>query len=88
MKNNSFKVFTIEIESIKNNIKQFVLFIKEMKKFFKDDFVNDFRRKGFENNKILGNIFSNKIEIWKEKIKNPNLNLFSLEKEFLMKIIK
>ena len=57
MKNNSFKVFTNEIESTKNNIKSFVLLIQEMKEFFKDDFVYDFRRKGFENNKSLGKYF-------------------------------
>jgi ERCC4-related helicase len=57
MKNNSFKVFTNEIESTKNNIKSFVLLIQEMKEFFKYDFVYDFRRKGFENNKSIGKYF-------------------------------
>ena len=57
MKNHSFKVFTNEIESTKNNIKSFVLLIQEMKEFFKYDFVYDFRRKGFENNKSIGKYF-------------------------------
>jgi len=57
MKNNSFKVFTNDVESTKNNIRQFVLLIQEMKEFFKYDFVHDFRRKNFEYDKSLGKYF-------------------------------
>ena len=57
MKNNSFKVFTNDVETTKNNIIQFVLLMQEMKEFFKFDFVHDFRRKNFEFEKSLGKYF-------------------------------
>ena len=56
-KNNSFKVFTNDVETTKNNIKQFVLLMQEMKEFFKFDFVHNFFRKNLELEKSLGKHF-------------------------------
>jgi ERCC4-related helicase len=77
MKNkaSSFKVFTNDIDTTKNNIQQFIILIKEMKEFFNDDIVHDFREKGFEKSKKIGLYFFDKFKKSSAKITLKNVSM-------------
>jgi superfamily II DNA/RNA helicase len=73
--NSSFKVFTNDVDATKNNIQQFMILIKEMKEFFNDDIVHDFRENGFENSKTIGIYFFAKFKKSTAKITLKNVSM-------------